>query len=287
MNREDALKQSEQALEELAEALSQGKSETLVRYLEVLSKFHQYSFGNCMLIAIQRPDATHVAGFHRWKKLGRYVKKGEKGILILAPVVRRRRADERSADGAEDEAAEGSRESICGFRAVYVFDVSQTDGKDLPEFSQIAGDPGDQVERLEDVVRSHGIELVYEDHLGGADGRSEGGRIALREGLPPAEHFAVLAHELAHELLHRAERRKETTRKIRELEAEAVAFVIAKAAGLEGISRSADYIQLYSGDKELLMQSLEHIQRVSADIIEALESVRDRRIPSTELDLCA
>jgi hypothetical protein len=104
MNREDVLKQSEQALEELAEALAQGRSDTLIRYLEMLSRFHQYSFGNCMLIALQRSDTTHVAGFQRWKQLGRYVKKDEKGILILAPIVRRRKANDERVDDADGEA---------------------------------------------------------------------------------------------------------------------------------------------------------------------------------------
>jgi len=276
MNREDALKQSELALEELADALAQGRSDTLVRYLDMLSRFHHYSFGNCMLIALQRPDATHVAGFQRWKHLGRYVKKGEKGIFILAPIVRRAKAKQEGQpndDSAED--GEKRTRSVCGFRAVHVFDVTQTEGAELPEFSRVEGDPGDKVQKLESVIRSHGIELVYQEHLGGADGRSEGGRIIVREGLPPAEQFAVLAHELAHELLHRTERRKETTRKIRELEAEAVAFVVSKAAGLDGISRSADYIQLYAGDKQLLMESLDHIQRVASSIIEELSSVAE------------
>lgn len=271
MNREDALKQSEQALEELADALAQGRSDTLVRYLDLLSRFHQYSFGNCMLIAIQRPDATHVAGFHRWKELDRFVRKGEKGIMILAPIVRRRKADDNSDDAGDDE----ETRAVCGFRAVHVFDVTQTDGAELPEFSRIEGDPGDKVQKLEAVVRDRGITLVYEQSLGGAEGRSEGGTIRLREGLPPAEQFAVLAHELGHELLHRTERRKETTRQIRELEAEAVAFVVSKAAGLNGINRSADYIQLYAGDKQRLLESLDHIQRVASSIIEELVNARE------------
>ncbi len=276
MNRKDVLKQSEQALNELAEALAQGRSETLVRYLDMLSRFHHYSFGNCMLIALQRPDATHVAGFYRWKQLGRYVKRGEKGIFILAPIVRRAPANQKGQtnEGETDDDDKETRR-LRGFRAVHVFEVTQTEGAELPEFSRVEGDPGDKVQKLESVIRNHGIELVYEQHLGGADGRSEGGKIILREGLPPAEKFAVLAHELAHELLHRSERRKETTRKIRELEAEAVAFVVSKAASLDGITRSADYIQLYSGDKQLLMESLDHIQRVASSIILELASVAE------------
>jgi antirestriction protein ArdC len=216
-----------------------------------------------MLIAWQRPDATQVAGFHRWKALGRFVKKGEKGIMILAPMVKHRKAD--PDDESDDESP------VTGFRAVYVFDVSQTEGEELPEFSRVNGDPGEKLAKLESLVRSHGIELTYEQHLGGADSVSKGGKIVLRDGLSPAEQFSVLAHEFAHELLHRTDRRKETTRKVRELEAEAVAFVVSKAAGLEALGRSADYIQLYSGDKELLMQSLDYIQKTASFILSALE----------------
>ena len=235
-----------------------------MKYLEFLGRFHEYSFRNCLLIAMQCPDATHVAGFQRWRVLGRYVKKGEHGIAILAPMIRKVTPEAKECDtGQSGEADPEPTRRVCGFRAVHVFDVTQTEGAELPEFSRVGGEPGDKVQKLESVIRSHAIELVYEQHLGGADGRSEGGKIILREGLPPAEQFAVLAHELAHELLHRTERRKETTRKIRELEAEAVAFVVSKAASLDGISRSADYIQLYAGGKQLLMESLDHIQRLS------------------------
>jgi N-terminal domain of anti-restriction factor ArdC len=280
MKSEIALKQTEQGIEELIRALEQGKSETLMRFLDFQARFHDYSFRNCLLIAIQKPDATHVAGFRRWRYLGRFVKKGEKGIMILAPIVRKR--------SAQDESDEEETRAVCGFRAVYVFDVSQTEGEEPPEFSRIDGDPGDKLKRLADIVADRGIELHYEATLGGADGLSQGGKITLREGMSPAEEFGVLVHELAHELLHRTERRQETTRKVRELEAEAVAFVVSRAAGLDGIRHSVDYIQLYSGDKELLVASLDHIQRVSADIIGALESTSDEQtLHHPELDLCA
>lgn len=283
MKSEDALKKTDQGISELIDALEQGRSETLIQYLDFQARFHAYSFRNCMLIAIQKSDATFVAGFNRWRELGRIVRKGEKGIMILAPIVRKR----KSNDGEGEPEDEESR-AVCGFRVVYVFDVSQTEGEELPEFSRIDGDPGGKLDRLKFVVAERGIELLYEQNLGGADGLSQGGKITLREGMSPAEEFGVLAHELAHELLHRTERRKETTRKVRELEAEAVAFVVSRAAGLDSIRHSADYIQLYTGDKEMLVASLDHIQRVSADIIEAVESVSDERVfPRSELDLCA
>lgn len=265
MNREEAMEVTDKGLDELIAALEQGKSERLLEHLAFQAKFHHYSFGNCMLIALQKPDATCVAGFNRWKELGRFVKKGEKGILILAPMVARKKSDNRGNE-------EDSEQNVFGFRAVYVFDVSQTEGQEFPQFAQIAGDPGERLSRLKEYVVERGIDLRYEDDLAGAEGISQGGKIALRSGLSSAEEFAVLVHELAHELLHRTERRKETTKRVRELEAEAVSYVVSKAAGLEGLARSNDYIQLYAGDKQLLLASLSHIQRVASEIIAALMS---------------
>lgn len=266
MNREEALEMTDRGVQELIAALEQGKSEQLLEYLAFQARFHQYSFSNCLLIALQKPDATFVAGFQRWRQLGRFVKKGEKGILILAPLVRRKSADVTSSEDSDD----GRSRTVVGFRAAYVFDVSQTDGAELPEFSSITGDPGERLYQLKELVVTRGVELRYEESLGGAQGVSEGGKIAVLQGLSPSEEFAVLVHELAHELLHRTDRRKETTARVRELEAEAVAFVVTRAAGLDSLVRSSDYIQLYGGDKELFLASLSHIQRVASDLIGAL-----------------
>lgn len=281
MQREDVQERATAAFEELALALEQGDSAQFLKYLEFQCRFHRYSFGNCLLIMFQRPDATQVAGFHRWRELGRFVKKGEQGIAILAPLVSRVKP---SADDADAEKSEEStdpkptRKVLKGFKVVHVFDVSQTDGEPLPEFAGITGDPGDKLTSLEAVVRSHGIELRYEDPGSGALGVSEGGRIRVQPDLVTAEKFSVLVHELAHELLHRGQRRAETTRTIRETEAEAVAFVVCRASGIDSVERSRDYIRLYSGNRELLMESLEHIQKVSTAILSALE---ERPRPST------
>ncbi|QDT52782.1 hypothetical protein Pan44_07940 [Caulifigura coniformis] len=274
--REEIQERATAAFEELVAALAQGNSEQLTAYLQTMSRFHQYSFGNCMWIVLQRPDATHVAGFQRWKQLGRFVKSGEKGIAILAPLAFRKKRtaeEERGEDQspADEDNPEKPSRRVAGFKVAYVFDVSQTDGKPLPEFAAVNGDPGDRLERLEDVIRGYGIELNYEPISGGALGVSEGGVIRVLPTLLPAEAFSVLAHELAHELLHRGERRKETTKTVRETEAEAVAFVVCQASGIESRTRSSDYIRLYAGDKELLQQSLEHIQRVSTAILLQLQ----------------
>ncbi len=128
--------------------------------------------------------------------------------------------------------------------------------------------------RLEELIRTQGIELEYRDIPSGALGTSAGGKITVLPDLHPAERFAVLAHELAHEILHCTERRAETTRTIRETEAEAVAFAVCRAAGLDTGTRSSDYIQLYSGYQDVLMDSLEHIQKTASMILGELETVK-------------
>lgn len=127
MKAEEAKKIADQALQNLTDALKSGKSERLTQYLAMLAKFHRYSFGNVLLILSQKPDATHVAGFGTWKQMGRFVKKGEKGIVIIAPMSIRPKEQEPA-----NEPVKPSR-PILRFRGVYVFDVSQTDGQELPE----------------------------------------------------------------------------------------------------------------------------------------------------------
>src|SRR6201997_3320115 len=116
---------TEKATEQLVAALQAGHSEALTSYLKAIGRFHRYSLHNVMLIASQKPNASYVAGIRTWNELGRFVKKGEKGILILAPIVRRKSANK------EDQ--KESSPFVAGFRAAYVFDVSQTDGKQLPQ----------------------------------------------------------------------------------------------------------------------------------------------------------
>ncbi len=252
----------------LIEQLEAGHSEALTNYLTAMSRFHAYSFGNVLEIARQMPSATRVAGFWTWKNMGRSVKAGQKGIRILAPIVGvRRKKDEE----ANKDITKQNERVLLGFRNAYVFDVSQTDGVDLPEMREVSGDPGESFERLADFLKSKGIALVYNPNIAPALGISYGGRIVLLPGQSKAETFATLVHETAHELLHKAERRTATTKTVRETEAEAVAFVVGKAVGLVTGSASADYIQLYHGNASLLAESLEVIQQTASVILAALE----------------
>lgn len=252
----------------LIEQLEAGHSDALAAYLNAMSRFHTYSFGNILEIARQRPDATRVAGMYAWNQLGRRVKKGEKSIRILAPIIGVRR---KSKEEAEKDITKQNVPVLVGFRSTSVFDVSQTEGKELPEMRQIKGDVRENLDLLRAFIQKQGIDLVFTENIAPALGMSYGGRIALKPGQSRAEEFSTLVHEVAHEMLHKAERRTATTKAVRETEAEAIAFVVGKAVGLEPGTASADYIHLYHGNASLLAESLEVIQKASAVILAALE----------------
>ena len=264
----------------LIEQLEAGHSDALTAYLDAMSRFHNYSFGNILEIARQRPDATRVAGMYAWNQLGRKVKKGERGIRILAPIVGvKRKKDEE----AEKDITKQNTRVLVGFRNAYVFDVSQTEGAELPAMREISGEVGENRARLIAFINKQNIELVFTENIAPALGTSYGGRIAILPGQSEAEEFSTLVHELAHEMLHKAERRTTTTKVVKETEAEAVAFVIGKAVGLETGSASADYIQLYHGNASLLAESLEVIQQTSAVILAALQPSGTETMPDAEL----
>ena len=233
-----------QALEALASAIERGESEQLKAYLGTLARFHQYSLSNVFLIAVQRPNATRVAGFRTWQKVGRYVKKGDK-------------PDGREGDDAEE---------LVRLRSVCVFDVAQTEGRPLPELAQARGEPGKFTGRLKEFAAERGIHVEISGALVSAHGLSSGGKILVRKGLPAAEEFSVLAHEL----LHKAEEEQPSSRTVRETEAEAVAFVVCQAIGLEAINAAADYTHLYQGSKETLLESLQRIPQAAVQIIGAI-----------------
>jgi hypothetical protein len=162
----------------------------------------------------------------------------------------------------------------------------------LAEFARVQGEPGEHLERLKAFVGGKGIELRYSEALGSAEGFSVGGGIVLKACLQPAEEFSVLVHELGHEILHRDED-EQLSRTVRETEAEAVAFVVCQAVGLDARGSSTDYIHLYRGSKETLMESLQRIREVAVEIIEAVtqgekaetavERVREREVEAGQL----
>ncbi len=271
----------------LIEALESGHSEVLAQYLKAMARFHHYSFGNIMLIAAQKRDASNVAGMYAWNQLGRRVTRGEKGIMILAPMLGKKRnnTDAHSENAPSDTSANNKSDwSLIGFRPVYVWDVSQTEGKALPELEEVKGDVTGYLAKLVNFTIQQGIKFGYSDKIAPARGMSYGGAIRLLPDMTEAEQFAVLVHELAHEMLHKSERRTLITKTVRETEAEAIAFVVCQSIGLETGSASSDYIQLYHGNAKLLQESLEIVQRTAAVILGAVtpEPVQAEASQATE-----
>ena len=184
--------------------------------------------------------------------------------MILAPMFRKRTetADEPTTDEAR---------KVAGFRAVYVWDEQQTTGKELPQIGSVTGDPSLYLERLEEFVRASGIRLDYSADIAPARGMAEKGKITLLPDQTPAETFATLVHELAHSDMHFGERRGDTNKRIRETEAESVAYVVCSAIGLETGTAAQDYLGLYGGDSKLLLESLEYVQATASHILDAIE----------------
>jgi hypothetical protein len=164
----------------LIEQLEAGHSDALTAYLTAMGRFHNYSFGNILEIARQMPEATRVAGLYAWNQLGRKVMKGQKGIRILAPMIGTRRKKDTEAT---KDAGVTHKPVLVGFRTAYVFDISQTEGAELPEFTgRTKGDVGEFRERLIDFTAAQGIALEFKESIAPALGMSYGGKIAILPG---------------------------------------------------------------------------------------------------------
>jgi antirestriction protein ArdC len=244
-----------------AETDAAKQNETYRAWLRTLSRFYSYSFNNWLLIYTQRPDATRVAGFQTWKSLGRFVKKGERGIRIFAPILRK---VEEENNGAIEHVSRP-----VGFRSIAVFALEQTDGEPLPEIDSNATEGGEELlPKLEGATVALGIQLFYKAIPGAAEGLSKGGLIEIEETLSIAARCGVIVHELAHELLHK-ENRKETTRQQRELEAESVSYAVLAHYGIHTESRF--YLASYDVTAEMLTASLQIISQTAKRIINTID----------------
>lgn len=262
----------EEALERLESGVSRiMDSAEFRRYLSIAAKFHHYSANNCLSIFMQRPDATRVAGYRKWQQLGRQVRKGEKGIKILAPI---------SRTVAEDEETGEKIRALVGFKTATVFDVSQTDGEELPEAPRpedLDPEEGAQIaekvyEGLLSFCEAEGVAVDFEERRHGDYGsyQHKERRIALNSTLPATEKATTLAHELAHHLLHAQEGHR-SAKAHREIEAEGAAFVTCAAFGLDTSCFTFAYVANYAGEHEALKAALERIQEAARRLIEAVE----------------
>jgi len=231
------------------------KSEEMQRYLDFVAKFHQYSPSNIFLIMLTRPDATHVAGFQAWKQMGRYVKKGEKGIPIFAPMIHK-----------EDPDNEDSPKVLHGFRVVYVFDVSQTDGDPLPPVPDWKS-PEKNAELNKKLIRfaeSRGITVTFKELHGETQGLSKGGAIEIS----PNAGTKTLIHEIAHELMHQGVD-SPMDKEIREMEAESVSYIVAQFFMLDNL-KCSHYLALHGVNQSKILSHFARLQKTAKEIIEGV-----------------
>ncbi len=249
------------------------------QYLDAARLFHDYSFANTLLILRQAPSATQVAGFHTWRRLGRFVRRGEHGIWILAPVTRRR-GDKDTADDEQD----ATRRAVVGFRAVAVFDLSQTDGEPLPEIATrlVGDDHADAFQRLVQVATAIGYAVSIEELPGERNGDTtfDARRIRVRSDIALAQMVKTLCHELAHALLHDG---FDGARELAECEAESVAYVVCAGLGLDSSEYSFGYVAGWAAGADEAIKAItasgNRIQQAANTIIDALECLwlPDRR----------
>jgi antirestriction protein ArdC len=264
------------SIESLAAETDSVKQDATFRtWLDSMSRFHRYSWGNQIRIAEQRRDATRVAGFHAWLKLGRFVKKGEKGISITAPIIRQRAKDETPAEGERMELTGKGPRRVGGFRGTTVFDVAQTDGEPLPEAPEHNATTGGEtlLPMLEAAAAAFGIVVAYESIPGRAEGYSMGGRVVVEESQSLPAKCGTLAHEIAHELMHKTG--DASTKQQRELEAEATAYVVLNHFGMSSGSRF--YLHGYGITGEMLKASMQTIAATARRIIDQIEGASTER----------
>jgi len=284
-------------LKEITERLEQGvkdifTSEMYTKYLLTMSKFHNYSFNNTLLIAMQRPDATLVAGYNAWKnKFNRYVKKGEKGIQIIAPAPVKEREERKKIDkdtgltvlneNGEPE-IEVVERVIPRFRVTTVFDYAQTDGEPLPtlEVNELTARVKDYTLLKEAIEQVSPVPIRFGEIEGNAKGYYShmDKEICVRADMGESQTIKTMIHEVAHAMLHDSDQMKqrgeEKDQLTKETEAESIAFTVCSALGIDTSDYSFPYVASWASGKELkeLKDSMDTIRLTAADFLEKLET---------------
>lgn len=308
-------------LKEITDSIETGikelfESDKYKSYLQTMSRFHKYSFNNTMLIAMQKPDATLVAGFNKWRDgFSRFVKKGEKGIKIIAPTPykikeEREKLDPQTKAPILDANGKVQTEEvevqIPMFRVVSVFDVSQTEGEPLPTLaSDLTGNVKQFDVFMEAIKRTAPVPITIMPLPKDTDGyyHTEEKRIAIREGMSEVQTISAAIHEVAHSLLHNREMEKELqaqqnetakpikpkSRNTEEVEAESISFAVCSYYGIQTAENSLGYIASWSKGKELaeLRASLETINKTSSELITGIDTHFAEIIKERGIDLTA
>ena len=297
-------------IREITEKLEAGirdlfDSENYKNWLRTMSRFHNYSVNNTILIHLQKPDATLVASYLSWQRnFDRQVNKGERAIQIIAPAPIRKKIETDRLDpstgaavlNADGTAAKDIKEILIpNYKVVSVFDVSQTEGKALPTLGveELDGSVKGYSDFIEALRRTCPVSISFENIRGSAKGyfHTVENRIAIREGMSEAQTMKTMLHEMAHQKLHsldpkRDEPEEKMTRSRKEIEAESVAFIVSCHYGIDTSDYSFGYIAGWSEgkDNKEFKESLTRIQHAAdemiTDIDEQLEEIREARLPN-------
>jgi hypothetical protein len=276
----DKLQAAHDKLQQAVAEIASG--EDWQRMLKVSSKFYRYSVNNQLMIFLQRPDATHVAGFNKWKSLNRFVRKGEKGLAIFAPCKYRVESDAANNSAHLGSASDGFKDGakkmqIRGFRVVHVFDISQTDGEPIEDLDAIRPKllDGDAPEGIWDALVAQasaaGFEVVR-DQKRNENGYCDffGKKIAVRSDVAPAQALKTLIHELGHALLHASEAPIDRSRQ--EVEVESVAYLVLQALGASTDNYSFPYVARWAeGDIEIMKATADRVISCAREILGGLE----------------
>ena len=255
------------------------ESEAWERWLDTLAKFHDYSLNNTMLIAMQMPEATRVASYRSWKcDFGRHVRRGERGIEVLVPMVVKSRLGDPEEAQRDDAEEATERRRLVGFKVGHVFDVSQTEGEPLPTIAEhVTGN----VERYDEVMGAICAVSAYPVSI--VDGLppetnglfSRMGYIAIRSGMPQGQTVKTALHELAHSVLHDGDAEQMPDRSMREVQAESVAYAVSAALGLDTSGYSFGYVASWAIGKtdEEMRQCMQVVRDATKDIIDKMDIV--------------
>lgn len=284
---------NDEKIKNLLELVEQGtknvfESDTYKNYLLTMSKFHNYSFRNSLLILLQRPDATRVAGYAAWQqKFKRQVQRGEKGIQIISYTPHNKEVEQQKIDSEGKLIYDANGKPIMetvtkqvpGFAPVYVYDVSQTKGEPLPVLATELDGSIDNYEVLKQAITdSSPLPVFFEQIEGSAKGYCTPEKIAIKEGMSNIQTIKTMVHEITHGDLHMPEKdlsaKDKTDQRTREVEAESTAFVVCSHYGIDTSDYSFPYLAGWSSSKELneLQNSLERIQKQAGELINRIDS---------------
>lgn len=301
-----ATEDRKQEMKDITDRLEQGvseifQSEKYQQFLDTMAKFPQYSLNNNLLIMMQKPDATLCQSYTGWKQMGRFVKKGEKGIRILAPAPYKMEREQDKLDekgkAILDKDGEPVKETvqinITAFKPVSTFDLSQTDGEPLPTIgaSELTGSVEGYETLFEAIKEASPVPIGFEDIKGGAKGyfHTEENRIAIQEGMSEVQNVKTAIHEMAHAKLHNMEAQKARedggqTRSSKEVEAESVAYTVCQHFGIDTSDYSFAYVAGWSQGKEMpeLKESLNTIRTAASELITAIDEKAQELIAEKE-----